>query len=195
MRFGVVVVLAAVVLGGCTQSTPPANSPAVPVFSSAPAGGGAERTVPDNCEAVATLDDLTRILGTFVAGPVQRIVGVPQENIGRTARLDCYYGAPDGQPSAAAKIWIGLTGYVNEESARKRLTATVADERAAGTTVSVSDVQVGSARGVLIRNANWMLVASRGRTTVIVQVVPELVREDHAGALLGQVADFALTKR
>jgi hypothetical protein len=195
MRFGIVVVLAAVVLGGCTQSTPPANSPAVPVFSSAPAGGGAERTVPDNCEAVATLDDLTRILSTFVAGPVQRIVGVPQENIGRTARLDCYYGVPDGQPAAAAKIWIGLTGYVNEESARKRLTATVADERAAGTTVSVSDVQVGSARGVLIRNANWMLVAGRGSTTVIVQVVPGLVREDHTGALLGQVADFALTKR
>jgi hypothetical protein len=180
----VAVLVAVLVLAGCTESTPPANSPAVPVFSSAPAGAGAERTVPDNCDAVATLDDLTRILDNFVPGPVQPIVGVPQDNIGRP-----------GQPAAAAQVWVGLAGYVNEESARKRLTATVADERAAGATVNVSEVAVGTGRGVLIRNANWMLVAGRGRTTVVVQVVPGLVREDHAGALLGQVADFALTKR
>lgn len=194
MRFVLVVILA-LVLGGCTRSAPPRNSPAVPVFSTAPANTGAERTVPDSCDAVASLDDLTRILATFVPGPVQRIVGVPQDNIGRTARLDCYYGVPAGQPASAAQVWIGLTSYVNAESARKRLTATVADERAASGTVSVSDVRVGQGRGVLIRNANWMIVAERGRTTVVVQVAPALVRDDHAGALLGQVADFALTSR
>lgn len=188
------VLVAALMVGGCTQSSPPANAPAVPVFSSAPANT-AERTVPDSCDAVASLDDLTRILATFVPGPVQRIVGVPQDNIGRTARLDCYYGLPVGQPATAAHVWVGLTSYVNEESARKRLTATVADERAAAGTVNVSDVKVGEGRGVLIRNANWMLVANRGRVTVVVQVIPTLVREDHAGALLGQVADFALSSR
>lgn len=189
--FVLVVVL---VVGGCAQSSPPANAPAVPVFSSAPANT-AERTVPDNCDAVASLDDLTRILATFVPGPVQRIVGVPQDNIGRTARLDCYYGLSAGQPATAAHVWVGLASYVDEESARKRLTATVADERAAAATVNVSDVKVGEGRGVLIRNANWMLVANRGRVTVVVQVIPTLVREDHAGALLGQVADFALSRR
>jgi hypothetical protein len=194
VRVGLVVV-AVLLVGGCTQSTPPADSPAVPVFSSAPAGAGAERAVPDDCAAVATLDDLSRILNNYVPGPVQRIVGVPQDNIGRVARLDCYYGVPDGQPAGAAQVWIGLAGYVNEESARKRLTATVADERAASTTASVSEVPVGQGRGVLIRNANWMLVAGRGKTTVIVQVVPAIVREDHAGAVLGQVADHALTER
>jgi hypothetical protein len=144
---------------------------------------------------VASLDDLTRILATFVTGPVQRIVGVPQDNIGRTARLDCYYGLPAGQPVAGAPIWIGFASYVNDESASKRATATVADERAAAGTVSVSDVPVGEDRGVLIRNANWMLVAARGSNTVVVQVAPALVREDHAGALLGQVADFVLNGR
>jgi hypothetical protein len=64
----------------------------------------------------------------------------------------------------------------------------------AGTT-SVNDVAVGQGRGVLIRGVNWMLVAARGRTTVVVQVIPVLVREDQAGAILGQVADFALTSR
>jgi hypothetical protein len=194
MRVGLVaVVVVAFVVSGCTQSAPPANSPAVPVFSTAPAAAGKERTVPDNCDAIASLDDLSRILDNYVAGPVQPIVGVAQDNIGRTARIDCYYSVPAGQPATAAYIWIGLASYVNAESARKRLTATVATEREQGTTVSVNDVKVGQDRGVLIRNANWMLVAARGPITVVVQVIPALVREDHAGALLGQVADFALT--
>jgi hypothetical protein len=193
MRAGLVVLGAVLVISGCAGTAPPSNSPAVPVFSSAPANANTERTIPDNCGDVASLDDLTLELNNLVTGAVQPIIGVPQSNIGRTARIDCYYGVPAGQPVGKAKVWIGLASYVNEESARKRLTATVADERTAGATVS--DVQVGQDRGVLIRNANWMLVANRGRVTVVVQVIPVLVREDHAGALLGQVADHALTNR
>ncbi|MGB3440576.1 MAG: hypothetical protein WBA97_17660 [Actinophytocola sp.] len=193
MRVGLAVLGAVLVVSGCAGAAPPSNSPAVPVFSSAPAVAGVERTVPDNCGDVATLDELTRYLNNLVTGTVQPIVGVAQSNIGRTARIDCYYGVQAGQPMAKAKVWIGLASYVNEESARKRLTVTVADEQSAGATVS--DVQVGADRGVLVRNANWMLVANRGRVTVVVQVIPVLVREDHAGALLGQVADRALTNR
>jgi hypothetical protein len=118
---------------------------------------------------------------------------VPRADIGRTARIDCYYGVPTGRPVAEAKVWIGLASYVNAESARKRLATTVADERTAGATAG--DVEVGQDRGVLIRNANWTLVATRGRTTVVVQVIPVLVRDDLAGALLGHVADHALTNR
>lgn len=195
MRVGFVVLVAAVLVAGCTQSEPPRSGPSVPVFSTAAPNATLERTVPDRCDAVASLDDLTRILDTFVAGPVQRIVGVAQADIGRTARLDCYYSVPEGQPVSAAYVWIGLTSYVDAESARKRLNATVADAREASGTTNVSDVAVGQGRGVLIRGANWMLVAARGRTTVVVQVIPVLVREDHAGAILGQVADFALTSR
>jgi hypothetical protein len=193
MRAGLAVLVAALVIGGCARTAPPSDSPAVPVFGSAPANATAERTVPDDCDDVATLDDLTRDLDNLVTGAVQPIVGVPQDDIGRTARLDCYYGVPAGQAAGGAKVWIGLASYVNEESARKRLTATVADERTAGATVS--DVRVGPDREVLIRNANWLLVAGRGRVTVVVQVMPVLVREDHAGALLGKVADHALTDR
>ncbi len=189
MRVGVVLVLLAF-LAGCAQAAPPSASPAVPVFSTAPAVTG-ERTFPATCADVATLDDLTRLLNTLVTGDVHPIVGVPQENIGRTARLDCYYGVPAGQPVTAAKVWVGLASYVNEESARKRMTNTVNDERDAGSTVS--DVPVGADRGVLIRDTHWMLVATRGRITVVVRVVPALVREDHAGVLIGAVAAFALT--
>ena len=193
MRVGLVVVGAVLALGGCAHGAPPSTAPAVPVFSTAPANAGVERTVPDDCAAVATLDDLTRDLDNLVTGTVHPVVGVPQTNIGRTARIDCYYGVPARQPLAKAKVWVGLASYVNEESARKRVNATVADERNAGATVS--DVKVGAERGVLIRNANWMLVAGRGRVTVIVQVIPVLVSDDHAGSLLGRLADHALTAR
>lgn len=195
MRVGFVVLVAAFLLVGCTRSEPPRTSPAVPVFSTVAPNATLERTVPDDCDAVASLDDLTRLLNTFVSGPVQRIVGVAQTNIGRTARLDCYYSVPEGQPVTAAYVWIGLTSYVNEESARKRLNATVADARNASETTNVSDVAVGQGRGVLIRGADWMLVAGRGRTTVVVRVNPALVPEEQAGAIIGKVADFALTRR
>lgn len=193
MRVRLVVLGAVLALGGCAQGAPPSNAPAVPVFSTAPANAGVERTVPETCDDVATLDELTADLNNLVTGTVQPVVGVPQDNIGRTARIDCYYGVPPRQPLAKAKVWVGLASYVNEEAARKRLTATVADERKAGATIS--DVKVGQDRGVLIKNSNWMLVAGRGRVTVVVQVIPVLVREDHAGMLLGQVADHALTAR
>ncbi len=192
VRVGVVV-LVLLVTAGCARTAPPAASPAVPLFSTAPAAADQARTVPKTCGAIATLEDITRIFATFVDGQTLPIVGVPQDNIGRTARLDCYYGVPQGQAVAAAKVWIGLAGYVNEESARKRTTNTVADEREAGATVS--EVPVGQERGVLLRNDKWMLVANRGSTTVVVQVVAGLVRDDHAGALLGQLANFALTSR
>jgi hypothetical protein len=195
MKVGLVLIVVVVVLGGCTQAGPPPKSPTVPVIGSTRAGSTVERTVPESCEALASLDDLSRILSTFVSGPVQPVVGVPQDNIGRTARLDCYYSIPAGQPASVAAVWIGLASYVDAESAKNRLAATVADERAATGTVGVSDVPVGDGHGVLIHGANWMLVAVRGRTTVVVQVVPALVREDHAGAVLGQVADFVLTSR
>lgn len=189
MRFLVVVVVV-LLLGGCADQDPPAASPAVPLFSTAPANT-AERQVPESCDDVATLDDLTRILATLVTGDVRRVAGVPQDNIGRTARLDCYYGEQPGQ--SVPKVWIGLAHYVNEESARKRLNATVADERKAGG--STSEVPVGPGRGVLVKHTNWLLVANRGGTTVVVQVRAGIVRDDHAGALLGQLADFALTER
>lgn len=191
MRVGLLVVALALA-GGCARAAPPSASPAVPVFSTAPVATG-ERTMPATCGEVATLDDLTRILNTLVTGTVSPIQGVPQDNIGRTARLDCYYGIPAGKPPSSAKVWIGLASYVNEESARKRTTNTVADERDAG--AAVSDVQVGSDRGVLVRNANWMLVTSRGRLTVVVQVIPVLVPDEQAGLLLAQLATFALTSR
>lgn len=177
------------VAGGCA-GTEPVTDPEIPVFSTQqPAGNAGSRTVPKTCGEVATTDEISTILTTLVSGPVTPVVGVPQENIGRTARLDCYYGGP----AASAPLWIGLASYTDEHSAKRRMSATVTDERTAGATVS--EVPVGGGRGVLLSGARRMVVAQRDRTTVVVSVVPTLVRADFAGDFLGQLADLALSPR
>ena len=187
-----VLVAVAVLVSACAGATEPMTDPEVPLFSTpAPPGSLEGRAVPKTCAEVATLEEIGRILGTLVTGDPHPVVGVPQENIGRTARLDCYYGVPRGKPRTTATVWIALATYTDAHWAQRRLSNTVDDERASG--ARVSDVPVGPDRGVLLRGKTWMLVAVRGSTTVVITVQPNLVREDRAGAMLGQLADTALT--
>lgn len=177
---------------GCAGATEPLTDPEVPLFSTpAPPGRTDARPVPNACGEVATLEEIGTILGVLVTGQVLPIVGVAQHDIGRTARLDCYYGVPAGKPNSAATVWIGLASYTEARWAKRRMTNTVADEREAG--AQASDVPVGGDRGVLVRGTSWMLVAARGSTTVVVTVRPNLVRDDQVGAMLGQLADKVLS--
>jgi hypothetical protein len=182
-----------VLLVGCAAPAP-VTDPSVPVFTPRAAPDAVTgRTVPATCDELVTLTEIKTILATLITGQTLPIVGVPQENIGRTARLDCYYGVPPGQPVAAAAVWIGLTTYVDGESARERLANTVADETEAGATES--EVEVGPTTGTLLAGDRPLVVAMRGTTTVVVATLAGLVRDDQAGALLGQLADLALTPR
>lgn len=182
------------VLAGCATPAP-VTDPSVPVFTpqAAPDTAATGRQVPPTCDELVTLTEIKTILATMITGQTLPIVGVPQENIARTARLDCYYGVPPGQSVAAAAVWIGLTSYADGESARERLDTTVADETEAGATES--EVDVGPTTGTLLAGDRPMVVAMRGTTTVVVATLAGLVRVDHAGALLGQLADLALTPR
>jgi hypothetical protein len=192
MRF--LVGLFLLVLVGCAAPAP-VTDPSVPVFTPQAAPGDVvnSRPVPPKCDELATLTEIKKILATLITGQTLPIVGIPQENIGRTARLDCYYGVPAGQPVAAAAVWIGLTSYTDAESARDRLENTVTGEIEAGATES--EVDVGPTTGTLLAGARPVLVALRGTTTVVVATAAGLIRDDHAGALLGQLADLALTPR
>ncbi|MGH3757089.1 hypothetical protein [Actinophytocola sp.] len=194
MRTLVLLAVAAVVAGCARAEEEPVVVPEVPqIGTTAPASGARERPVPQTCGELATSEDVGTIIGTLITGEPQPVVGVPQESIGRTARLDCYYGLPAGKPLSAAIVWIGVASYTDEASAQGRVTATITGERDVG--ARVNEVPVGQGRGVLLRGQTWMLVAMRGSTTVVVSVRPDLVREDRAGAILGQLADKALTPR
>lgn len=185
--------LVAAVLVGCAAPAP-VTDPSVPVFTPQAAPDAATgRPVPATCDELVTLTEIKTILATMITGQTLPIVGIPQENIGRTARLDCYYGVPAGQQVAAAAVWIGLTSYADGASAHERLANTVAGETEAGATES--EVEVGPTTGTLLAGDRPMVVAMRGMTTVVVATVAGLVRDDHAGALLGQLADLALTPR
>jgi hypothetical protein len=191
-------ILAAVMVlaSGCAHGSAPVTVPEVPQFNTdVPQPSGAApataRPVPKTCAEIATPEDIGTILGMLITGDPLPVVGVPQASIGRTARLDCYYGVPPGKPAASAPVWIGLTTYTDPKRAQSRVTNTISAERDAGS--QVNEVPVGSGEGVLLRGKTWTLAAVRGATTVVVTVPPNLVREDRAGAMLGQLADKALT--
>ncbi|HEV8560247.1 MAG TPA: hypothetical protein VGR06_28260 [Actinophytocola sp.] len=189
----VITALAALVVAGCSAE-PPAARPNVPaVSSSAPVSSSAAKEVPKTCGGLATLGEITEILNAAVTGQTLPIVGVPEPKIGRTARLDCYYGVPDGQPVTAAVVTIGLATYTDETAAQRRLASTIETEREAG--AKSSQVPVGPGQGVLLLGAKRMLVASRGRTTVVITVIPDLLPEDRAANALSHIAERALTPR
>lgn len=190
---GVVPAAVAVLVSGCARANQPVVAPEVPKFSTtAPQSASTEgRPVPPTCADVITPEEAGTILGVLITGDPQPVVGVPQSDIGRTARLDCYYGVRPGKPMSAATVSISLVSYTDTARAQARLTNTISAERDAG--AQVNEVPVGAGSGVLLRGKTWTLVAQRGSTTVVVTIAPNLVREDRAGAMLGQLADKALT--
>jgi hypothetical protein len=191
----IILVLIGVILAvsACAREKQPVVAPEVPQFSTAapPSGNAAAgRPVPKTCGDLVSSEDIGTVLGTLI-GDGRPVVALPQPSIGRTARLDCYYGLSGNRPVSTATVWIGLATYTDRQHAQGRLTDTVSTERDAGS--QINEVPVGAGEGVLMRGKTWMLVATRGKTTVVVGVQRDLVREDRAGAILGQLADKALT--
>jgi hypothetical protein len=139
------------------------------------------------------MSEVSDLLNAAITGQTLPVVGVPEPKIGRTARLDCYYGVPDGQGVPAATVSIGLASYTDEGAARRRMTSTVESERDSG--AKANEVQVGSDKGILLNGTKRILVAARGKHTVVVTVVKDLVPDEQAGALLATLADRALTGR
>lgn len=196
MRVVLVLIAAAlaVSVAGCARAKQPVVVPEVPRFTSAappPGNATAGRPVPKTCGDVMSAEDISTVLGILLNGDARPVVGVPQPGIGRTARLDCYWGVRGNRPVSTATVWIGLASYTSPKRAQQRLTNTISTERDAGS--QINEVPVGGGEGVLIRGKTWMMVAMRGPATVVVSIQPNLVREDRAGAMLGQLADKALT--
>lgn len=194
MRAWVLVVATVAVVSGCAREAPVAD-PEVPQFSTAaPSGESASaRPVPKTCTEVITPEEAGTILGVYLGGEPQPVVGVPLPDIGRTARLDCYYGLQSGRPLSTATLWVGITSYTDPRRAQDRLAATIDVERDASS--HVDEIPVGSGKGTLLRGKAWTVVALRGSTTVVVTIRPNLVNEDRVGPMLGQLADLTLTPR
>jgi hypothetical protein len=195
VRTGIVLAAAALAAVSSCSGSSSSAPPSVPAFtSSTPQSAVAtEKAVPKTCGGLATLTEVTDILGTAVTGQTLPVVGVPEPKIGRTARLDCYYGVPEGKLPVDAVVSIGFATYSDDAAAKRRMSSTVEAEREAG--AKATDVQVGPDKGVLISSTRHTVVAVRGKNTIVVTVHPDVVPQDQAASLIGRLADHALTPR
>src|SRR5262249_7257142 len=137
-------------------------------------------------------------VSTAVGKPVQGaklVTGSPDTKIGRTARVDCFYGlSPDSQNNTDAPVTVGLASYVDTQSAARRVSSTVDGERQAG--AKVNDLQVGTDKGTLLVGKKVVtLVATHQATTVVVVAQLDLVPATLAQPVLTKIADRALSPR
>jgi hypothetical protein len=192
----VAVVIAA--LSGCavTSDPPPLVVP-VPSFTSAKVTQSAARIVgalPTGCGAIATPEEVADAVGSAMSGTSKLVTGAPDTKIGRTARIDCYYGLADGQALPDAPVAVGLASYSDAQAAGRRVSSTVDAEKAAG--AKVSEVPVGSEKGTLLVGKKIAtLVATYQATTVVVIAQLGLVPAAQAPSILGKIADRALSPR
>ncbi|MGW5051854.1 hypothetical protein [Actinokineospora sp. NPDC004072] len=187
--------LLVLVVAGCASGQEPVapRYPPIPVFTAevTTPPPRTERKVPRDCGLVMTREDLADLLKVKLSGGTADIAGVPVPDIGRTARVDCYFGIPRGERSKAAVI-VSLAAYTTPEAAQERIDSTVADQRNRG--AAVTEVPVGAGTGHYVQGASRMVIARYGRVTVVVDAVAGLVADDQARRVLPQVADRALTE-
>jgi hypothetical protein len=183
-------------LAACSGSSAPNNPAKVPSFSSKAATPTSAPPfvgkVPASCDPVAAEGDVNTILGHPLTGTSNGIVGIAEAAIGRTARLDCYYGIPPNQAAITGLISIGIGSYDNAADAAHRVVETVNEARDTGYTSS--NVQVNGQNAVLLAGQqNQEVVLSAGTITVLVTAVNSVVQAGKAGPPLIQLAGKALT--
>jgi hypothetical protein len=152
--------------GGAPKTNP---RPAVPTFSGSarPTAVQVGTTPPKACTEVAQPDAVDKIVGHPLGGTAGQVVGVPLATIGRTARLDCYFGIPQGQGLSAAVLTIGVSTYTDAPSAQARVTFTVNDARGTGATIHTTKVD-GTPATVMVSQQNQALALAKGTRTVLV---------------------------
>lgn len=198
MRFVVVAtVLAAagVLVSACSFASPPLETPAIPTFTTSttpPPVTRGKRPVPKTCASVVSRQEVEIQVGKQLNGDSQEIVGVPEPSIGRTARLDCYYGIPGGKSRGSAAVMIGIATYKDPQSAQERLSSSVQAEQDHG--AKATDVKVGPDPGVLLSSGDgtFTLVVAHGTTSVVINAVHNLVPASKMQAVLIKIADRAL---
>lgn len=187
-------------LVGCgTEKRTPLVVP-VPEFTPSPTTGASSAparivgTLPTGCDAIATAEEIAEAVGHAMPGNSKLVTGAADQSIGRTARIDCYYGLTDGQDLPDAPVRVGLASYADAKAAATRVTKTIEEERAAG--ARASEVAVGPDKGtLLIGKKTATLVATYQATTVVVIAQLDLVPANQAPSMLGKIADRALSPR
>jgi hypothetical protein len=164
--------------------TPPTTPSRVPVM--------VDRALPDDCELVVPVEVMNATLGQELPGDPRIIIGIKEPGIGRTGKLDCYYGIPEKGNLLDAKIVIGLSTYTDELTARTRVAESVEAERLSG--VKVTEIDVGKQKGTLIEGKDeQMLIGSLGKSTFVVRNRNNFIPQAKLIAILSVLAQQSMT--
>ncbi|NGY65480.1 hypothetical protein G7043_41965 [Lentzea sp. NEAU-D13] len=165
--------------------TPPTTPSRIPVMVDRPA-------LPDDCELVVPVEVMNATLGQELPGEPRIIIGIKEPGIGRTGKIDCYYGIPEKKNLPDAKIVIGLSTYTDELTARTRVTESVDAERADG--AKVTEVDVGKQKGTLIEGKDeQLLIGSLGKSTFVVRNRNNFIPQAKLLAILPVLAQQSMT--
>lgn len=127
--------------------------------------------LPPGCESLLPFTDLDQALGRPLFGGTRFVQGVAQASIGRTGRITCYYGLPK---RGAAPVEVGVSTYIDAESATQRVTATIAAGRTSGTTSESTATVAGQPATVLGNKTGFTVVVAQGNRTIAVTVLRTL---------------------
>jgi hypothetical protein len=197
MRTAVLAAMVVLACAGCAAvQTQPVAQPQIPTivpptsFSRIPQM--VDRPIPDDCELVVPLELFNQKLGRELPGELKTIIGIPEPSLGRTGKIDCYYGVPERQPLGAAPVVIGLATYGDEPTAVNRVTESVDLERQGGATVH--EVDVGKRKGRFVSTKDERLViGSLGKTTYVARAKVGVVPDDAVAGFLAALAQQSMT--
>lgn len=187
------VLVAAVLLGGCTQAAAPGGSTSTatsgPASSSAPASPSrsarpsptaaatGEPSLGGRCEDLLPVGTVNIALRRTVVGRTAFVLGVAEPDIGRLTYLNCRYGLATpvkGKPAPEPLVEVGISLYHSSAQADRRIQATVEYYRAHG--AADRAVRVGAGQGTLLTGFGLpTLAVAAGPRTVAVTVSPKLL--------------------
>ncbi|HEX7306574.1 hypothetical protein [Lentzea sp.] len=164
--------------------TPPTTPSRVPLM--------VDRPLPDDCELVVPAEVMNATTGQEMPGEPRIIIGVKEPGIGKTGKVDCYYGIPEKKGLTEAKIVIGLSTYTDEATARTRVAESVEAERGEG--AKITEVDVGKQKGTLVEGKDeQLLIGSLGKSTFVVRNRNNFIPADKLVAILPVLAQQSMT--
>ncbi|MFI9011697.1 hypothetical protein ACIGNX_31120 [Actinosynnema sp. NPDC053489] len=197
MRTAVVAAVAVLLCAGCAAvRTGPAEQPRIPTIvppttiSRVPQM--VDRPLPDDCALVVPVEVVHQRLGRELPGEPMTIIGLPEPSLGRTGKIDCYYGVADKQAVATSPVIVGLATYTDEATAAGRVTESVDAERGEG--ASVTEVDVGKKKGRFVSTKDERLVVgSLGKTTYVARAKVGVLPDDAISGFLAALAQQSMT--
>ena len=132
-------------------------------------GSAALAVIPESCGDVASVTRVVEVLGAPLEGSGSFVYAGPLPESGRTARITCGYGVPDGGDGQAGTpaVEITINGYVDAETAAGRLEGSVESGRSQGDAIAA--VELDGRPGFVHSEADIVsyLVADGARTLVV----------------------------